>query len=91
LTFAVRHPELATIACARSGPTAGTVAFTGTRSRTGSGHPPALCSSAVASHQAASASPYSTNGQNSPQPAGPSIRIPSRTVMPRKRVRIGIA
>ena len=35
--------------------------------------------------------PYSANGENSPHPAGPSISAPSRTVMPRNRVRIGIA
>ena len=81
----------ATIACARAGSTAGTVTLTGTRSRTGAGQPTVACSTAVASQAAASSSPYSGNGQNSPQPAGPAISIPSRTSMPRKRVRSGIA
>ena len=40
---------------------------------------------------AASAWPYSRNAPNSPQPAGPSISATSRTVMPRKRTRIGSA
>ena len=34
---------------------------------------------------------YSRNAPNSPQPAGPSISATSRTVMPRKRTRIGSA
>ena len=37
-TFAVRQPEALTIACARSASTTGTVTFTSTESRTGSGH-----------------------------------------------------
>ena len=74
-----------------SGPTAGTIAFTGTESRTGAGQPTVACSTAAASQAAASASPYSGNGQNSPHPAGPSTNMPSRTVMPRNRVRRGIA
>ena len=78
-------------ACARSGPTAGTVTFTGTRSRTGAGQPCVAASSAAASQRAHSRGPYSAKGENSPQPAGPSISAPSRTVMPRNRVRIGIA
>ena len=37
------------------------------------------------------AGPYSANGENSPQPAGPCSSAPSRTVMPRNRLRSGIA
>ena len=77
--------------CACSGPTAGTVTFTGTRPRTGAGHPSQAASRAQASQRAHSRGPYSGNGENSAHPAGPSISAPSRTVMPRKRVRIGIA
>ena len=91
LTFAVRQPEPVTIARACSGPTAGTVTLTGTLLRTGAGQPTAAASSAQASQRAHSRGPYSANGENSPQPAGPSIRAPSRTVMPRNRLRIGIA
>src|SRR5699024_4103303 len=40
LTFAVRHPpEACTSSAARTGPTAGIVTLTGTRSRRGAGHP----------------------------------------------------
>jgi hypothetical protein len=46
---------------------------------------------ALASQRADSFGPYSANGENSPHPAGPWIRAPSRTVMPRNFVRIGIA
>ena len=46
--------------------------LTGTRSRTGSGQPSSAASRAAASHGRASTSSYSVNGQNSPQPAGPS-------------------
>ena len=46
---------------------------------------------ALASQRADSAGPYSANGENSPHPAGPWISAPSRTVMPRNLVRIGIA
>ena len=79
------------MACAWSGPTAGTVTFTGTCARAGAGQPVTAASSAQASQRAHSAGPYSANGENSPQPAGPSISAPSRTVMPRNRVVIGIA
>ena len=48
-------------------------------------------SSALASQRAHSRGPYSGKGENSPQPAGPSISAPSRTVMPRNLTRIGIA
>jgi hypothetical protein len=91
LTLAVRQPDAATIWQARSGPTAGTVTLTGTRSRTGSGHGTVAASIALASHRADSRGPYSANGENSPHPAGPWISAPSRTVIPRKLVRIGIA
>ncbi len=91
LTFAVRQPDPATILMASSGPIAGTVTFTAIRSLTGAGHPPAADSSALASHRAHSFGPYSANGENSPHPPGPSIRAPSRTVMPRNLTGIGIA
>src|SRR5262249_55752596 len=76
---------------ARAGPTAGAVTWAGTGLRTGAGQADVAASSAAASQRAHSRGPYSGNGENSPQPAGPSISAPSRTVMPRKRVRIGIA
>ena len=46
---------------------------------------------ALASQRADYLGPYSANGENSPHPAGPWISAPSRTVMPRNFVRIGIA
>src|SRR6185295_17156677 len=67
---------------ARAG-TAGTVAFTGTASRRGAGQPAQAASTAAASQRAASASPYSTNGANSPHPAGPCSSAASRSVSPR--------
>jgi len=73
------------------GPTAGTVTLTGTLARAGAGHPVVAASIAQASQRADSRGPYSANGENSPHPAGPSISAPSRTVMPRNRVGIGIA
>src|SRR6202034_2712832 len=91
LTLAVRQPDPATISYARSGPTAGTVTLTGTQSRTGAGHGAVADSIALASQRADSAGPYSANGENSPHPAGPWISAPSRTVMPRNLVLIGIA
>ena len=91
LTFAVRQPAAATISAARCGPTAGTVTLTPIRSRTGAGQPADAASSAQASHGAHSRGPYSANGENSPQPTGPWISAPSRTVMPRNRSRIPIA
>jgi hypothetical protein len=66
-------PDRATIAAACSGPTAGTVTFTGIRSLTGAGHPSVADSTALASQRALSFGPYSANGENSPHPAGPSI------------------
>ncbi|SLI37486.1 Uncharacterised protein [Mycobacteroides abscessus subsp. abscessus] len=87
----MRQPDSVTIRCARAASTAGTVQLTGTRVRTGSGQPVPACSSAVASQPAASRSSYSGKGQNSPHPSGPGTSIPSRTVMPRNRVRSGIA
>ena len=87
----MRQPDRTTAAWASSGPTAATIAFTGTESRTGAGRLTVACSTAAASQAADSASPYSGNGQNSPHPAGPSITIPSRTLMPRNRVRRGMA
>src|SRR5439155_19380042 len=74
-----------------SGPTAGTVAFTGIRSLTGAGHPRVADSRALASQRALSCGPYSANGENSPHPAGPWISAPSRTVIPRNLTGIGIA
>jgi hypothetical protein len=91
LTFAVRAPDAVTIRWACAGPTAGTVALTSTRSRTGAGQPSSAASRAQAHQARASASSYSTNGQNSPQPAGPSTSASSRVVIPRKRVRRGSA
>ncbi len=46
---------------------------------------------ALASQRADSAGPYSANGENSPHPAGPWMSAPSRTVIPRNLVRIGMA
>ena len=91
LTLAVRHPDRATIAAACSGPTAGTVTFTGIRFLAGAGQPTVADSTALASHRALSFGPYSANGENSPHPAGPSISAPSRTVIPRNLTGIGIA
>jgi len=90
-TFAVPQPDAATISNARSGPTAGTVTLTGTRSLTGAGHGTVADSIALASQRADSRGPYSANGENSPHPAGPWISAPARTVIPRNFVRIGIA
>ncbi len=91
-TFAVVQPGNRTrIASTSSARTAGTVAFTSMRSRRAAGcsrHPK---SRAAASHGAASASSYSTNGENSLAPSGASNTTASRTEMPRKRVRVGIA
>ena len=67
------------------GGTAGSVAFTGTRSRTGGGQPSQAASTAAASHRDDSAGPYSRNGANSPQPAGPRTRASSRWSTPRNR------
>ena len=91
LTLAVWHPDRATIAAACSGPTAGTVTFTGTAARTGSGQPASAASRAQHSQRAHSRGPYSANGENSPHPAGPSISAPSRTVIPRNLTGMGIA
>ena len=90
-TLAVRQPDRATIAAACAGPTAGTVTFTGIRSRTGAGHPRVADSIALASQRALSLGPYSANGENSPHPAGPWISAPSRTVIPRNFTGIGMA
>src|SRR5690606_19719388 len=57
---------------------------------TGSGQPSKAASRAHASQRAHSRGPYSGNGENSPQPAGPCSRTPSLTVCPRNLVRIGI-
>jgi len=91
LTLAVRQPDRPRSAAACSGPTAGTVAFTGIRSRTGAGHPTVADSMALASQRALSFGPYSAKGENSPHPAGPWISAPSRTVIPRNLTGIGIA
>ena len=80
------QPAALTRSYASDGDTAGTIALTGTRSRTGAGQPTCAASTAAASHGTHSASSYSANGQNSPHPAGPSMSIPSRTVIRRKRV-----
>src|SRR3954454_10104424 len=89
-TFAVRQPPARTIRAACSAPTAGTVTFTGTRSRLAAGQPSSAASRAARSHGAATAASYSRNGLNSPHPVRPRISRPSRTVMPRNRVVIGI-
>jgi len=91
LTLAVRQPERLTIWAASSGPTAGTVTFTSMWSRTGAGQPRVADSIALASQRAHSAGPYSAKGENSPQPAGPRISAPSRTVIPRNFTGIGMA
>ncbi len=65
--------------------------LTGTESRTGAGHGTVADSIALASQRADSAGPYSANGENSPHPAGPWMSAPSRTVIPRNLVRIGMA
>src|SRR5437763_163702 len=91
LTLAVRQPAAFTRSRARSGSTAGTVTFTGTASRAGPGQPTVAASTAHASQRAHSAGPYSGNGENSPQPAGPWMSAPVRTVTPPNGVRIGIA
>ena len=68
LTLAVRQPPRSTIACACSGPTAGTVTLTGTASRSGAGQSPAAASSAQRSQGSATSASYSRNGLHSPQP-----------------------
>ena len=55
------------------------------------GQPVVAASSAQASQRAHSRGPYSANGRELPPPRRPSISAPSRTVMPRNRVRIGMA
>src|SRR5512139_809504 len=78
------------MSAACSGPTAGTVTFTGTESRNGVGQPSTAASRAQRSHGAATRASYSRNGLNSPHPAGPRSSRPSRMVMPRNLVRMGI-
>src|SRR5262249_37548115 len=90
-TLAVWQPEPATIACARPGPTAGTVTLTGTWLRTGAGQAGGAAPGGAAGRGAPPRGPYRGNGDTPPQPAGPSISAPSLTAMPRKRVRMGIA
>ena len=76
---------------ARSGEQAGTVTLTGTESSAAaSGQPRSAASRAQSSQGAEVGASYSRNGLNSPQPAAPSSSTPSRTVMPRNRVRSGI-
>ena len=53
----VEAPDAATIACARSGPTAGTVTLTGTEDRTGGGQPATAASHAAAHQRRLSATP----------------------------------
>ena len=89
--MAVEHPEPLTSAWACAGASTGTVTFTGTAARTGSGQSPAAASSAHRSQASASSGGYSTNGLHSPHPATPSTSAPSRTVMRRNRVVIAIA
>src|SRR5579875_372860 len=91
LTLAVRQPDDAAIWWARCGPTAGTVTLTGTRSRAGAGQPAVADSRALASQRAHSRGPYPANGETSPQPAGPAMSAPSRTVIPRNFAVIGMA
>ena len=90
LTFAVPAPGYrCSNASTSSAGMAGTVALTGTVSRTAAGGPTQAASMPARSHEAASGSSYSTNGPNSPQPAGPAKTIVSRVVRPRNLVRIG--
>ena len=70
--------------------TAGTVAFTGIDARRGSGQPTHPASMAAANQREDSASSYSGNGENSPQPLGPRISPASRTVTPLNLTRIGM-
>jgi hypothetical protein len=46
---------------------------------------------AVVNQEADSRSSYSGKAQKSPQPAGPSMSMPSRTSIPRNRVTMGMA
>src|SRR5829696_2130105 len=92
LTLAVVHPgNRASTPATWSGVTAGTVALTGTWSRTGSGQGSQADSTAAASHRDASRASYSRKGPNSAQPAGPSTRATSRVVTPLNGTRIGTA
>ena len=90
LTFAVRHPSnLARTSGTCAGSTAGTVAFTGMRSRRGCGCGCHAKSSAAASHIEASSASYSRKGENSAHPSGPWTSAASRRVTPRNGVVIG--
>ncbi|VXB28001.1 exported hypothetical protein [Microbacterium sp. 8M] len=92
LTFAVRHPsKRASTDGTCSAGTAGTVALTGMRSRSAAGRGCHASAIAASSQVAASASPYSTNGENSAHPSRPSNSSASRTSTPRNRVCIGSA
>ena len=88
LTASTR-PNRASTSATRWAATAGTVALTGTDVRSGAGKPCHPASMAAASQREASASPYSGNGQNSPQPAGPWSRRDSRCMIPRNFTRMG--
>ncbi|BAS10501.1 hypothetical protein AHiyo4_39230 [Arthrobacter sp. Hiyo4] len=88
LTASTR-PNRARTSGTRSAETAGTVALTGITERTGEGKPCQLASMAAASQREASASAYSGNGQNSPQPSGPRSSSVSRSMMPRNFTRMG--
>ena len=90
LTFTVSQPSYrARTAATWSGGTAGRVALTGIRSRTGAGQPSHAASMAAASQRDDSAVSYSRNGPNSPQPSGPRRRTTSRWSTPRNRIRSG--
>src|SRR5690625_2150058 len=82
-------PNRASTASTSSGATAGTVALTGTVSRTGSGQPCQPASMVADNQRADSAGPYSGNGENSAHPTGPLMSMTSRSVVLRKVVFIG--
>ena len=90
LTFAVRQPSnRASTADTSAAVTAGTVAFTGTRSRRAAGWVRQPKSIAAASQTDASSSPYSRKGENSVHPSGPRRSSASRWLTPRNRVTRG--
>src|SRR5690625_3851124 len=87
LTFtAETGPNRASTASTSSGATAGTVALTGTTSRTGSGQPCHPASIVVDNQRADSCGPYSWKGKNSAHPTGPLMSITSRRVVLRNGV-----
>ena len=71
--------------------TLGSVAFIPIEFRSNFGQGRYAPSSAAFSQVSASLSGYSRKGENSLHPAGPRKRAASRTLTPRKFVRVGIA